>query len=79
MKQLNSAVEIQEALFDVPHEKLKSLQEQKEVLTRLNVPESTNQELQEKIQQCENEMAQAKKSDNMRLEQILDIANRNAP
>ena len=79
MKQLNSAVEIQEALFDVPHEKLKSLQEQKEVLTRLNVPESTNQKLQEKIQQCENEMAQAKKSDNMRLEQILDIANRNAP
>ena len=79
MKQLNSAVEIQEALFDVPHEKLKSLQEKKEVLTRLNVPESTNQELQGKIQQCENEMAQAKKSDNMRLEQILDIANRNAP
>ena len=78
MEQLNSAITIQEALMDVPHEKLKSLLEEKEICAQLNAPEASSKELHEKILKCETEMAQEKKCNNRRLEQIMDIANSNA-
>ena len=37
MEQLDSAVTIQEKLCDVPHEKLKSLQEKREIYSCLNL------------------------------------------
>ena len=75
MEQLNLAVTIQEALCDAPHEKLKSLQEKQEICTHLNAPEASIEELQGKIQDCEKEIAQAKKSNNMKLEQMIEIVN----
>ena len=77
MTQLDEAVKVQEALCDVPHEKLKSLQQALEICVQLNTPEDTIKELQQKIQECETQMAQAKKSNNVRLEQIMDIVNNN--
>ena len=38
MKQFDDAVAVQEQLFDVPNEKLKSLQEKSEICCRLNLP-----------------------------------------
>ena len=78
MEKFDSAVTIQEALFDVPHEKLKSLKEKQEIFSLLNSPETITQELQMKIEECENEMAQAKQSTNLRLQQIMEIINSNA-
>ena len=77
MEKMNSAVVIQEALFDVPHEKLKSLEEKSEICCRLNLPDSetTVQQIQLKIQECKEQMAQAKEFSNIRLERIMDIAN----
>ena len=77
MEQLKAAIAIQEKLFDVPHEKLKSLQEKSEICSYLNLPDTTAQELQMKIQECMEQMAQAKQFNNVRLERIMDIANNN--
>ena len=78
MEQLNSAVAIQEELFDVPHEKLKSLQEKCEICCQLpNLPETTVQQVQVKIRECKEQIAQAKEFNNMRLERIMDIALNN--
>ena len=78
MEKVNSAITIQEALFDVPHEKLKSLKEKQEICIQLNAPETSIQQLQMKIQECEDEMTQAKQSNNLRLERIMDIINTKA-
>lgn len=79
MKQLDEAVAVQEQLFDVPHEKLKSLQEKSELCCRLNLPdcEAAVQELQVKIQDCKEQMAQAKEFNNVRLERIMNFASNN--
>lgn len=78
MEKFDSAVTIQEALFDVPHEKLKSLKEKQEICSLLNSPETITQELQMKIEECKNEMAQAKQSANLRLQHIMEIINSSA-
>lgn len=78
MEKVNSAITIQEALFDVPHEKLKSLKEKQGICIQLNAPETSIQQLQMKIQECEDEMTQAKQSNNLRLERIMDIINTKA-
>ena len=75
MEKFDSAVTIQEALFDVPHEKLKSLKEKQEICSLLNSPETITQEVQMKIEECKNEMAQAKQSANLRLQHIMEIIN----
>ena len=79
MKQFDDAVAVQEQLFDVPNEKLKSLQEKSEICCRLNLPdcEAVVQELQVKIQECKEQMAQAKEFNNMRLERIMNFASNN--
>ena len=77
MEKFDSAVTIQEALFDVPHEKLKSLKEKQEIFSLLSSPETT-QELQMKIEVCEKEIAQAKQSTNLRLQNIMEIINSSA-
>lgn len=79
MEQLDGAVAVQEKLFDVPHEKLKSLQEKSELCCGLNLPdcETIAQQLQMKIQECKEQMAQAKEFNNMRLERIMNFANNN--
>lgn len=77
MEQLNAAVAIQEKLFDVPHEKLKSLKEKSELCCQLNLPETTVQQIQVKIQECTEQMAEAKEFNNIRLERIMDFANNN--
>ena len=79
MKQLDEAVAVQEKLFDVPHEKLKSLQEKNDLCCRLNLPgcEAAVQELQVKIQECEEQMAQAREFNNMRLERIMSFTSNN--
>ena len=79
MEQLDLAITIQEALFDAPHEKLKSLQQKQKICIHMNAPEASIEELQGKIQECEKEMAQAKKCNYMRLEQMMEIVNCNAP
>ena len=78
MEKFDSAVTIQEALFDVPHEKLKSLKEKQEICSLLNSPETITQELQKKIEECKKEMAQAKQSSNLRLQHIMEIINSSA-
>ena len=77
LEKLNAAIEIQEKLFDVPHEKLKSLQEKSELCRQLNLLE-TVQQIQVKVQECEEQMTQAKQFSNIRLERILDFANNNS-
>ena len=77
MEKFDSAVTIQEALFDVPHEKLKSLKEKQEIFSLLSSPETT-QELQMKIEVSEKEIAQAKQSTNLRLQNIMEIINSSA-
>ena len=79
MKQLDEAIAVQEKLFDIPHEKLKSLQEKNELCCRLNLPdcEVAVQELQVKIQESKEQMAQAKEFNNMRLERIMTFASNN--
>ena len=77
MEQLDSAVTIQEKLCDVPHEKLKSLQEKREIYSCLNLTDSSAQELQKKLEQCQEEMTRAKKVNNVRLERIMEMANNN--
>ena len=78
MKQFDDAVAVQEQLFDVPYEKLKSLQEKNELCCRLNLPdcEAVVQELQVKIQECKEQMAQAKDFNNMKLERIMSFASK---
>ena len=78
MEKFDSAVTIQEALLDVPHEKLKSLKEKQEICSLLNSPETITQELQMKIEECKNEIAQAKQSTNLRLQHIMEIINTSA-
>ena len=75
MEKFDSAVTIQEALFDVPHEKLKSLKEKQEICSLLNLPETITQELQMKIEVCKKEITQAKQSTNLRLQHIMEIIN----
>ncbi|KAL9959364.1 hypothetical protein ACROYT_G032680 [Oculina patagonica] len=77
MEQLNAAVRIQEKLFDVPHEKLKSLKEKSELCCQMNLPETTAQQIQVKIQECTEQMTQAREFSNIRLERIMDFANNN--
>ncbi|KAL9959363.1 hypothetical protein ACROYT_G032679 [Oculina patagonica] len=79
MEKLNSAVVIQEALFDIPQEKLYSLQEKSEVCCRLNLPDSETcvQQIQVKIEECKEQIKQAKEFTTFRLEKIMDIANKN--
>ena len=77
MEQLDAAVTIQEKLCDVPHEKLKSLQEKREIYSCLNLTDSSAQELQKKLEQCQEEMTREKKVNNIRLERIMDMANNN--
>lgn len=77
MNHLEAAIQIQEALFDVPHEKLKSLHEELEICVQRNASEDKIRGLQQKIQECETEMTQAKKSNNIRLQQMMDIVNNN--
>ena len=77
MEQLDEAVTIQEKLCDVPHEKLKSLQEKREIYSCLNLTDSSAQELQKKLEQCQEEMNRAKKVNNVRLERIMEMANNN--
>lgn len=74
MGRLNRAIRIQETLLDEPYEKLLSLLEKREISSYLNLSETTTQELQMKIQECEGQIAQAKES-NVRIERILEIAN----
>ena len=79
MENLDSALDMQDTLFDVPHEKIKSLELQREICAHLNNQEAKVQDLEKKIQECENEVNRAKEVNNLRLEQILDFANRNSP
>ena len=79
MENLDSALDVQDTLFDVPHEKIKSLELQREICAHLNNQEAKVQDLEKKIQECENEVNRAKEVNNLRLEQILDFANRNSP
>ncbi|XP_015780144.1 PREDICTED: uncharacterized protein LOC107358031 [Acropora digitifera] len=79
MENLDSAVDIQDALFDVPHEKIKSLELQREICAHLNNQESKVQDLEKKIQECENEVNRAKEVNNLRLQEILEVASRNSP
>lgn len=79
MENLDSAVDIQDALFDVPHEKIKSLELQREICAHLNIQESKVQDLEKKIQECENEVNRAKEVNNLRLQEILEFASRNSP
>ena len=79
MENLDSAVDIQDALFDVPHEKIKSLELQREICAHLNNQESKVQYLEKKIQECENEVNRAKEVNNLRLQEILEVASRNSP
>ena len=65
MEQLDEAVTIQEKLCDVPHEKLKSLQEKREIYSCLNLTDSSAQELQKKLEQCQEEMTREKKVNNI--------------
>ena len=76
MEKLSAAVDIQEALFDVPHEKLKSLELQKEICAHLSDKDAKIVGLEKKIQECESEMNQAKDANNQRLEKILHIIDR---
>lgn len=76
MEKLSAAVDIQEALFDVPHEKLKSLELQKEICAHLSDKDAKIEGLEKKIQECESEMNQAKDANNQRLEKILHIIDR---
>jgi len=78
MKQFDDAVAVQEQLFDVPSEKLKSLPEKNEFCCRLNLPdcEAVVRELQVKIQECKEQMAQAKDFNNMKLERIMSFASK---
>lgn len=79
MKQLDEAVAVQEKLFDVPHEKLKSLQEKNELCCRLNLPdcEAAVKELQVRIEECKEQMAETREFSNLRLERIMNFACNN--
>lgn len=79
MKHFDEAVAVQEKLFDAPHEKLKSLQEKNELCCTLNLPDSEAavQELQMKIQECKEQMAQVKEFNNLRLERIMSFSSNN--